>query len=298
MFARTALRAPSTARPLARARRGAARSDAGGASRVVAPRLAKTPLPRTLSLSARCVRARRIVRAGSAASDDVSADDDKYELAASLLRARRAQDDAMELVLREMGAMSREVRALRREIDALKAGAPTPMPTPTAPAPATATAPATAPAAADDEADVRRMLDALLPSDGKPAAAAAASSPPPDDAAASPAVVVVDDQEIPVVLDPTSWRGDGVDRSREWPTCKMGEDDIFLMATIQARLDFLTLVPMRPRRRGERRSLRTFSPGASLRPPLAFDPDTPRRLSTPLLTPMNLTPTFARFRRR
>jgi hypothetical protein len=46
--------------------------------------------------------------------------------------------------------------------------------------------------------------------------------------------------------------------------------------------------------RGERRSLRTFSPGASLRPPLAFNPDTPRRLSTPLLTPFNSTPTFAR----
>ena len=37
----------------------------------------------------------------------------------------------------------------------------------------------------------------------------------------------------------------------------------------------LTLVPIRPRSRGERRSLRTFSPGVvSLRPsPLAFDPD-------------------------
>ena len=32
----------------------------------------------------------------------------------------------------------------------------------------------------------------------------------------------------------------------------------------------LTLVPIRPRSRGERRSLRTF-PGASLRPPLAFN---------------------------
>ena len=43
----------------------------------------------------------------------------------------------------------------------------------------------------------------------------------------------------------------------------------------------LTLVPVRPRRRGARRSLRTLSPGASLRPlPLAFDPDTPP--STPL----------------
>ena len=52
-----------------------------------------------------------------------------------------------------------------------------------------------------------------------------------------------------------------------------------------------TLVPIQPRRRGERRSLRTFSPGASLRPgSLAFNPDTPRRLSTPLLTPFNSTP--------
>jgi F-box protein 9 len=60
------------------------------------------------------------------------------------------------------------------------------------------------------------------------------------------------------------------------------------------RLDFVKLasgafllitpVPVRPRRRGERRLLRTFG-GDSLRPsPLSFDPDTPRRLSTPLLT--------------
>ena len=39
------------------------------------------------------------------------------------------------------------------------------------------------------------------------------------------------------------------------------------------------LVPIRPRSRGERRSLRTF-PGVSLLPPLAFNPR-PRRLSTP-----------------
>jgi chlorophyll(ide) b reductase len=39
------------------------------------------------------------------------------------------------------------------------------------------------------------------------------------------------------------------------------------------------LVPVRPRSRGERRSLRT-SPGASLRPSLGFNPR-PRRLSTP-----------------
>ena len=43
---------------------------------------------------------------------------------------------------------------------------------------------------------------------------------------------------------------------------------------------FYTLVPIRPRRRGERRSLRTFA-GASLRPHLAAFNPRPRRLSTP-----------------
>jgi len=60
---------------------------------------------------------------------------------------------------------------------------------------------------------------------------------------------------------------------------------------------FYTLVPIRPRSRGERRSLRTLLPGVSLRPPLAFNPDTPLRLSTPLLTRFNSTPTFARTER-
>ena len=55
---------------------------------------------------------------------------------------------------------------------------------------------------------------------------------------------------------------------------------------------FFALVPIRARRRGERRSLRTFA-GVSLRPgSLAFNPRA-RRLSTPLLTPFNSTPTFA-----
>ena len=50
-----------------------------------------------------------------------------------------------------------------------------------------------------------------------------------------------------------------------------------------------TLVPIRPRRRGERRFLRTLLPGVSLRPgSLGFNPR-PRRLSTPLLTPFNST---------
>ena len=65
-----------------------------------------------------------------------------------------------------------------------------------------------------------------------------------------------------------------------------------LPGKIEARSTCITtLVPIRPRRRGERRSLRTLSPGVSLRPgSLAFNPR-PRRLSTPLLTPFNSTPT-------
>jgi hypothetical protein len=65
-----------------------------------------------------------------------------------------------------------------------------------------------------------------------------------------------------------------------------------IVALVKGLGAFYTLVPIRPRWRGERRSLRTL-PGASLRPPLGFNPR-PRRLSTPLLTPFNSTPTFAR----
>jgi len=57
---------------------------------------------------------------------------------------------------------------------------------------------------------------------------------------------------------------------------------------------FYTLVPIRPRSRGERRSLRTL-PGDSLLPAPAFNPR-PRHLSTQL-TPLNSTPTFARMER-
>ena len=59
----------------------------------------------------------------------------------------------------------------------------------------------------------------------------------------------------------------------------------FALKTVDAQREqarsVTTLVPIRPRWRGKRRSLRTFNPGVSLRPPLGFNPDTPRRLSTP-----------------
>jgi len=59
---------------------------------------------------------------------------------------------------------------------------------------------------------------------------------------------------------------------------------------------YLTLVPVRPRRRCGRRSLRTL-PGDSLRPHLAFNPH-PRRLSTRTDAPLNSTPTSLRADRR
>ena len=66
--------------------------------------------------------------------------------------------------------------------------------------------------------------------------------------------------------------------------------------TSEARPRSITLVPIPPRSRGERRSLRTLLPGArthlSAQGPSrrSIPTHTPRRLSTPLLTPMNSTP--------
>ena len=56
-------------------------------------------------------------------------------------------------------------------------------------------------------------------------------------------------------------------------------DRLVAMGEDVERGAFYTLVPIRPRRRGERRSLRTF-PGVSLRPPLA-------RFQSPPATPFN-----------
>ena len=75
-----------------------------------------------------------------------------------------------------------------------------------------------------------------------------------------------------------------------------GLDFATLMAAHGVGAFYLTLVPVRPRRRGERRSLRTF-PGVSLRPHLAFNPR-PRRLSTPTdAFQLHLTPFNSRRRR-
>eukprot|EP00982_Pelagococcus_subviridis_P011250 31073-Pelagococcus_subviridis.AAC.2 len=75
-----------------------------------------------------------------------------------------------------------------------------------------------------------------------------------------------------------------VDPSRPTPFLQVANRDGLVCAHARRTLQrgaSHTLVPVRPRWRGERRFLRT-SPGAYLRPgSLGFNPDTPRRLSTP-----------------
>jgi hypothetical protein len=93
----------------------------------------------------------------------------------------------------------------------------------------------------------------------------------------------------PPPFDPPDLDGGGAEWARE---SALEHYETKITPASRLRRVLLTLVPIRPRSRGERRSLRTFSPGVSRRPsPLAFNPDTPRRLSTPLLTPFNSTPT-------
>jgi hypothetical protein len=89
------------------------------------------------------------------------------------------------------------------------------------------------------------------------------SSNPTRDASASSDAVVV-----------ARWVAETLDAVREESLRHPGEmDEDERMARSS-----ITLVPIRPRRRGERRSLRTFAV-VSLRPHLAFNPR-PRRLST------------------
>ena len=49
-------------------------------------------------------------------------DADKWEVAQAMMRMRRTQDEALELILNEVSTLSKEVRSLRAELDELKGG--------------------------------------------------------------------------------------------------------------------------------------------------------------------------------
>jgi cleavage and polyadenylation specificity factor subunit 4 len=76
--------------------------------------------------------------------------------------------------------------------------------------------------------------------------------------------------EIPVVKPvdvaslPEDVRAYRAERAKNWPSS--AAVDAKRRRAAEKGAFIFTLVPIRPRRRGERRLLRTFSPGVSLRP--------------------------------
>ena len=158
-------------------------------------------------------------------------DADKWELAQAMMRMRRTQDEALELILNEVSTLSKEVRSLRAELDELKGGS-------------NGGVVVNAPVGTEDKVvqpvgksspdrDVlNEMLNALIPESESDSP----SPIKPDERKPEPEPET-DDDLPPVVLDVAGWRGDGSDRSVSWPMCKTGEDDLYLMATIQAALN-------------------------------------------------------------
>ena len=80
---------------------------------------------------------------------------------------------------------------------------------------------------------LNEMLNALIPESDSDSH----SPVKPDERKPEPEPEETNDDLPPVVLDVAGWRGDGSDRSASWPMCKTGEDDLYLMATIQAALN-------------------------------------------------------------
>ena len=222
----------ATRTPRGPASRGAVSSDALATSTSRAP--GGVSVGRAAASRPSSALATRLRPRGAVLSRAVSGDADKYQIAAAVVRARSAQDDCLEMLLGEMSELSREVRALRSEVEALRAGggvAARASASPEVVRGATKTSDAD-----DDERVVRQMMDALgaTDDDARPSAAkktttSSGQSPPP--------FPEEDFSDVPVAVDAAAWRGDGTDRSGAWPLCKQGEDDIYLMATMQSCLN-------------------------------------------------------------
>ena len=141
------------------------------------------------------------------------------------------------MLLGEMSELSREVRALRSEVEALRAGggvAARASASPEVVRGATKTSDAD-----DDERVVRQMMDALgaTDDDARLSAAKKTTASSASSGQSPPPFPEEDFSDVPVAVDAAAWRGDGTDRSGAWPLCKQGEDDIYLMATMQSCLN-------------------------------------------------------------
>ena len=223
----------ATRTPRRPASRGAVSSDALATSTSRAPgvvSVGRAAASRPSSALATRLRPRRAVL-----SRAVSGDADKYQIAAAVVRARSAQDDCLEMLLGEMSELSREVRALRSEVEALRAGggvAARASASPEVVRGATKTSDAD-----DDERVVRQMMDALGATDDDARPSLPATKTTASSGRSPPPFPEEDFSDVPVAVDAAAWRGDGTDRSGEWPLCKQGEDDIYLMATMQSCLN-------------------------------------------------------------
>ena len=223
----------ATRTPRRPASRGAVSSDALATSTSRAPgvvSVGRAAASRPSSALATRLRPRRAVL-----SRAVSGDADKYQIAAAVVRARSAQDDCLEMLLGEMSELSREVRALRSEVEALRAGggvAARASASPEVVRGATKTSDAD-----DDERVVRQMMDALGATDDDARPSLPATKTTASSGRSPPPFPEEDFSDVPVAVDAAAWRGDGTDRSGAWPLCKQGEDDIYLMATMQSCLN-------------------------------------------------------------
>jgi len=224
----------ATRTPRGPASRGAVSSDALATSTSRAP--GGVSVGRAAASRPSSALATRLRPRGAVLSRAVSGDADKYQIAAAVVRARSAQDDCLEMLLGEMSELSREVRALRSEVEALRAGggvAARASASPEVVRGATKTSDAD-----DDERVVRQMMDALGATDDDAGVPSAAKKTTASSTTTSPPPFPEEDfSDVPVAVDAAAWRGDGTDRSREWPLCKQGEDDIYLMATMQSCLN-------------------------------------------------------------
>ena len=222
----------ATRTPRRPASRGAVSSDALATSTSRAP--GAVSVGRAAASRPSSALATRLRPRGAVLSRAVSGDADKYQIAAAVVRARSAQDDCLEMLLGEMSELSREVRALRSEVEALRAGggvAARASASPEVVRGATKTSDAD-----DDERVVRQMMDALgaTDDDARLSAAKKTTASSASSGQSPPPFPEEDFSDVPVAVDAAAWRGDGTDRSGEWPLCKQGEDDIYLMATMQS----------------------------------------------------------------
>ena len=223
----------ATRTPRGPASRGAVSSDALATSTSRAPGVVS--VGRAAASRPSSALATRLRPRGAVLSRAVSGDADKYQIAAAVVRARSAQDDCLEMLLGEMSELSREVRALRSEVEALRGGggvAARASASPEVVRGATKTSDAD-----DDERVVRQMMDALGATDDDARPSLPATKTTASSGRSPPPFPEEDFSDVPVAVDAAAWRGDGTDRSGEWPLCKQGEDDIYLMATMQSCLN-------------------------------------------------------------